>query len=182
MTLPTPDKIIAANVARFREARGWTQNDLAKRLGVNKHLVLDYEGRRTDREQRPFRWSELIALCYVLEVTMFELVLPADSETLIDLTSTNIMQVAAIRVAWGPGPVGTANREDLGLGLFGASGDGLLEAESLSTLAKFADDATSVRREIVDKVWKSVVDGIRDLAEKYPGLTMTEAIDKEEEE
>jgi transcriptional regulator with XRE-family HTH domain len=78
-----PDKIIAANVARFRKAKGWSLEDLAKRLRVTYRLALEFEGRLglEDREQRPFRWSELIALMEALEVSVEELTQPLRETT-----------------------------------------------------------------------------------------------------
>ena len=70
----TLDQVVAANVKRIRKIRRLSIDALAHRLGVNRHVVYDFEGRRRDRPQRPFRWVELVGLCSALQVTLFELV------------------------------------------------------------------------------------------------------------
>jgi len=78
----TPDEVIAANVRRFRQARGWSQETLAKTLtfrghASTRHRILQMEGSRSDRSPS-FSWSLLIALADLFDVTVFDLVLPDD--------------------------------------------------------------------------------------------------------
>ena len=72
----TLDEIIAAKVLRLRGERGWSIPDLARVLNVGRQVVHEMEGSREDRQQRGFKWTDLVALCGALETTLFELVLP----------------------------------------------------------------------------------------------------------
>lgn len=74
----TLDQVIAYNVRRLREERGWSRGWLAAYLGVGRHYVYDLEGGRADRSQREFKWSDLVGLCAVFQVTLFDLVLPPE--------------------------------------------------------------------------------------------------------
>lgn len=173
----TPDGVIADNITRIREAKGWTQTQLAERLGRSKHVVLDYEGRRKGRRQRPFRWSELIELCYLLDVTLYELVLPADRDTEIDIVSQSeaMSHLPAVKVS-----LGSPGSKDLGLRLFGVPGDDLLEADKLKTFAGVVAYASDQRRENLKKFLEGLVTFAQDLADS--GFrTLQEAVEAEEE-
>jgi transcriptional regulator with XRE-family HTH domain len=74
----TLDEIIASNVQRLRNTKGWTVTELARELGVSRLVVYDMEGSRDDRQQREFKWSDLVALCGALNTVLFELVLPQE--------------------------------------------------------------------------------------------------------
>ena len=172
----TPDRVIVENIKRLRKEKGWTQTKLAKRLGVSKHVVLDYEGRREGRRQRPFKWSELIELCYLLDVTLYELVLPPDRDTRIDITSkaAALGELPAVEVS-----LGLPTRKDLGLRLFGAPGHMLLKAEMVKKFAGIVADASDRRREKLEKFEEAVGTFLQDLADS--GRSLREAIEDEEE-
>lgn len=72
------DEFVAANVKRIREDREWSTAELADRLSIGRHVARDYERPRKGAEQRQFLWSEIVSLCAVLDVTIFELVLPRE--------------------------------------------------------------------------------------------------------
>lgn len=72
----TIDEVVAFNMRRLRKVRRIPQVELAKRLDVSRHHIYEMEGRRSDRRQREFRWSEIVALCEALSTNVYELVLP----------------------------------------------------------------------------------------------------------
>lgn len=72
------DGAVAANVKRLREERKWSTADLAGRLGVGRHITRDYERPRKGAPQRQFLWEEIVNLCAVFNVTIFQLVLPPE--------------------------------------------------------------------------------------------------------
>lgn len=72
----TLDEVIAANVRALRRRDNLRVEALAAKLGIGAAVVRDMERPRTDRGQREFRWSELVALCAAFNVTLFDLVLP----------------------------------------------------------------------------------------------------------
>lgn len=172
----TPDGVIVDNIIRIREEKGWTQTKLAKRLGVSKHVVFDYEGRRKGRRQRSFKWSELIELCYLLDVTLYELVLPPDRDTRIDvLESEALGDLPAVEVS-----LGLPDSNDLGLRLFGVPGDQLLDLEQLKRFAGYVAHASDRRRENLKKLEEAIRTLAQDLVDS--GFrTLREAIDDEEE-
>ena len=172
----TPDGVIADNITRLREnKKDWTQTELAKNLRVSKHVVLDYEGRRKGRRQRPFRWSELIELCYLLDVTLYELVLPPDRDTRIDVSESEALgELPAVEVS-----LGNPGSKDLGLRLFGVPGDDLLEADKLKKFAGIVAYASDRRRENLKKFEEAIRTLAQDLVDS--GFrTLREAIDDEE--
>ena len=173
--MTTLDQVIASNVTRLREANRWTMNDLADRLGVSRHVVLAYEGRRADRgAQRPFRWTELVTLCYALEVTLYELVLPADSDTEVRDPAFGPLKVLEV-VA-----LGWPRRNDLGYGLFGLPGETLLHIDTLKGFEKWVQKETDRRLEVLHRAeagLRDMVDMMRKIAEKRPGITGKELLD-----
>lgn len=70
------DEVVAANLRRIREEKGLSVAELAEALGVGRHAVYDFERPRKGAQQRQFLWSEIVNLCAVFDVTIFELVLP----------------------------------------------------------------------------------------------------------
>ena len=146
----TLDQVIAGNVTRFREAKEWTMQDLADRLKLSRHDVLAYEGRRADRKQRPFRWSELVALCYGLDVTLYELVLPADSHTHVREPALLHLKMSDVS------EFGFPNRSDLGITLFGISGDSLLDEAHVKTFAGLVQQEMERRREALEPLWAAL--------------------------
>ena len=141
------DQVIAGNVTRLREAQGWTMQDLADRLDVRRHDVLAYEGRKADRPQRSFRWPELVSLCYAFKVTLYELVLPADSHT--EVREPALLHFPVGEVAFG---FGWPRRAGLGLRLFGISGDVLLEEVTLKRFETYVQEETERTAEEIDRV------------------------------
>ena len=64
----TPNAVIAWNVRRLRRERGWTQAELADRIGIIRELISNYERQRI----RP-NYEMVIRLAFALEVTTDEL-------------------------------------------------------------------------------------------------------------
>ena len=175
----TLDEVIARNVTRLRKAKEWTMPTLARKLEVTRHDVLAYEGRRHDRPQRPFRWSELVELCYIFGVTLYELVLPADSDSGVDVGETALGGLLARDVA-----IGMPRREDLGLGLFGVSGDELFKQGVLKMFANAAREAGEKRAEILQAVNAGILEAMqvaREIAKLRPGMTFQDLVKMEEE-
>ena len=76
------DEVVGENVKRLRRSRKMTAAGLADELTdwtgwrYTRYTVLDLEGRR----ERQVRWSELVALCNIFKVPLWELVLPHGDE------------------------------------------------------------------------------------------------------
>ncbi len=171
----TLDQVIASNVHRLRNEKHWTRQDLADRLGVTRHVVRDYEGRRAGRAQRPFRWTEIVALCYVLRVTLYELVLPADSDT--EVQDPALYPFPIGDVAGGGWP----RRHDLGYGLFGVPGDKLLDAVNLKTFETWVQKETDRRTKALDQAaagLRDMADVVQKIGEKRPGITGRELLER----
>lgn len=165
----TPDEVIARNVTRFRERKGWAQTVLADRLGLSKDVVLLYEGRRKGRSQRPFRWSELVELCYALDCTLYELVFPNDPDTKVDLvTDSGLGKSLKTEMPLMISPDGRAGprSSELGLRLFGVPGDELLEADDLK---EDIEKATEMRRAIAQEIQDKWAEYGRQLEVMFPG-------------
>ena len=171
----TLDRVIASNVHRLRKEKRWTMKELADRLGVRRHDVLAYEGRRADRAQRPFRWTELVALCYALKVTLYELVFPADSDTEVQdpaLYPFPIGDVAGF---------GWPRRNDLGHGLFGIPGEDLFKIVNLKRFETWVQKETDRRTKALDQAaaeLRDMADMVRKIGEKRPGITGYELLER----
>jgi DNA-binding Xre family transcriptional regulator len=179
----TPDEVIARNVTRIRKRKKWKKTFLADRLGVSKHVVHAYEGGRVanaeepgqeGRAQRPFRWKELVELCYVLECTLYELVLPNDPDTKVDLIHDSVLgesPITEMPLLNSPdGGVGPRS-EEIGLRLFRYPGDKLLESDMLKELV---DKETEKRRAAAQQIQDSFAEYLRRLEEMFPdGLSVT---------
>jgi transcriptional regulator with XRE-family HTH domain len=153
MKTPTPDQIIATNVRRFRTSKGWSQKHLGQLLGAPKTLVMDYEGRRSGRSQRPFRWSDLIAIAIALEITLYQLVSPQEAGTPIDLEAMS---------SWDQ-PL-TMQRAAFGQLLFGISGDDLVDGILLRRFGESTATEATRRNEIVDQMVENLEEALRKLA------------------
>lgn len=77
----TPNEIAAANLRRLRKARGWTQQDLAKRWGVSQTVVSDTEGRGRKRVPRVITINDAVVLAGVFEVSVIDLITLAPCAT-----------------------------------------------------------------------------------------------------
>ena len=187
----TPDEIIARNVTRLREQeqRGWSKSSLARRLGVTKHVVHAYEGGRVTnaeesgqegRAQRPFRWQELIELCYVLGCTLYELVLPNDPDTRVDVIHDSILGeniVPDMPLLSSPDGQTGPRSEELGLRLFRYPGDKLLESDKLKVLV---DKESERRRVVAQEMQDKFAEFGRQIEEMFPhGLSGTITDDPE---
>ena len=91
---PTIDEVVAHNLRSLREGRGLSRPGLAKQLnatsggGWNEWRIIDLEGARSpNRPPRPITWPEIVALSFTLDVTMFEIVLPSDIESAVEISS-----------------------------------------------------------------------------------------------
>ena len=150
--------------------------ELADRLGVRRHDVLAYEGRRADRAQRPFRWTELVTLCYALKVTLYELVLPADSDTEVHdpaLYPFPIVDVAGF---------GWPRRNDLSHGLFGLPGEDLFKIVNLKGFEKWVQKETDRRTKDLHRYAAGLRDMAAEMIEKYPGMTGREVVELERDQ
>jgi hypothetical protein len=91
---PTIDEVVAHNLRKLREGLGLSRARLAKQLnatgggGWSTWRIIDLEGARSpDRPPRPITWPEIVALSFTLDVTMFEIVLPSDIESAVNISS-----------------------------------------------------------------------------------------------
>ena len=111
----------------------------------------------------------------MLDVTLYELVLPPDRDTRIDVSESEALgELPAIEVS-----LGSPGSKDLGLRLFGVPGDDLLELPKLKNFAKWVANASDERRKIVEAWTEALRTGLLDLADS--GFrTLREAIDDEE--
>jgi hypothetical protein len=100
----TIDGVVAANILRLREEHGLSRAALAKRLTETTGSewttwrIIDLEGKRSPgRPPSPVAWAELVALAVGFDVTIYELVLPADRDDFIEVATPSVT---------GPGPFG----------------------------------------------------------------------------
>lgn len=91
---PTIDEIVARNLRSLREDMELSREGLAKRLNGSggrrwsAWRIIDLEGARSpDRPPRPITWPEIVAISFALDVTVFEIVLPRDTETAVAVSS-----------------------------------------------------------------------------------------------
>jgi hypothetical protein len=100
----TIDGVVAANILRLREEHELSRAALAKRLTETTGSewtawrIIDLEGKRSpERPPSPVAWAELVALAVGFDVTIYELVLPADRDDFIEVATPS---------ATSPGPYG----------------------------------------------------------------------------
>lgn len=92
-TMSTPQENVAANVARFRERHGWTQQQLADLLSSyglhwNRSAIAKIE---TGPQGRQVTVDELCALAFALGVPVVRLLLPLDDEDSLRITPNTTM-------------------------------------------------------------------------------------------
>jgi hypothetical protein len=82
---PTVDDVVARNLRRIRESHGLSRKGLAKQLnevagsGWTEWRIIDLEGARSpNKPPSPITWAEIVSLAFVLDVTVFEFVMPPD--------------------------------------------------------------------------------------------------------
>ena len=88
----TLNEVVAENIKRLRtsDSRRWTATELAEKLTVvlelsyTRFTVADLEGRR----EREIRWSEVVAMCSIFDVPLWELVLPQKGDRVMTRTLT----------------------------------------------------------------------------------------------
>jgi len=76
--IKTLDEIVADNLKALLERLDWSVPELAESMDVPRQLVYDFIRPRGNRGQRPFRWTELVAICTSLQVSLEHLVLPPE--------------------------------------------------------------------------------------------------------
>ena len=70
--------VVAANMARFRKARGWTQEDFGRRLGGWSKAAVSAAERSVDgRRVRAFAIDDVVKIAATLGVTVTDLITPA---------------------------------------------------------------------------------------------------------
>ncbi len=147
--LKSVDEVVAYNVRRLREEKGLSVAQLAERLPVGRHVVYDYERPRQGSEQRQFLWKEIFFLCAVLDVTLFELVLPPAGVDLEHFESGRSVQEAAERADLGElASLRMDARTELAFILFGVDAKHVQPAV-LRKLAEKVDAEHSRRQEII---------------------------------
>jgi len=169
----TLDDVIGKNVRDRRKELGMSQEDLAEKLECSRHRVMQLEGMSKGQGRRPaFTWATLVALCYVLDVTLHQLVLPADSDTEIALTQTPgvpDLPAEAVSGMWEP-----LTRNAFGLSLFGLPGDVLLKAVMLEVFSDKITKEINARRDEWQEMLDELLAYVQATAEKYPGKTNRE--------
>ena len=131
-TEPTLDDVIARNMRTLREDRAWTQGELAEWLGYSRHRVMDLEGANKRRRPR-FTWETLVALCDVLDCALWDLVLPAEGDT-VDIRGVRDRRLEGWRKDSRRHQIDHVTRNDLARWLF------TLDAEHLDQMGKYRLD------------------------------------------
>ena len=161
------NQVIGRNIRRLRQEKGWTQEYLAHALLTNLKgkvpgrytvwTVRDLEGRR----EREVRWHELAVLCYVLDVPLWDLILPVGT----DLVDTTAVPGESHSPSPAHDPAYTVfeteppDRDDIAVLLFNVTSDklgvGVLDQESRR---RYEDEQRAVRdslaaemRQLIDR-------------------------------
>lgn len=187
----TLDDVIAVNVRNRRKELGLSQAALAEKLRCSRHRVIELEGGSKKRGRRPaFNWETLVTLCYALNVTLYQLVLPAlpdaDADSEIDADpKIDVMQTGIILHRNTEETLHGLRREELGLRVFGVSGDVLLEADTLSVFSRYIAEAADESRDRLRKFGDVVVAAAADLIARSPDdwtISLRELLDDYERE
>ena len=72
----TEAEILGMNIRKYRQAKGWTQTDLAMRIGLSKDYLSKVEKGRVES----ISFKRLVAICDALDIQLFQLVMK-DSES-----------------------------------------------------------------------------------------------------
>ena len=104
MRTPTINQLIASNIRRIREIdRGLTRQQLAERMTaitgeeVKPHRIIDLEGARSkSREPATAGWGDLTALAIALEVKIYDLVLPPDDQSRVQLSTVSWSETVSL--------------------------------------------------------------------------------------
>jgi hypothetical protein len=82
---PTVNDVVASNLRTLRESRGLSRSGLVKQLNEvagddwTQWRIIDLEGARSpNKPPSPITWAEIVSLTFVLDVTVFEIVMPPD--------------------------------------------------------------------------------------------------------
>lgn len=82
---PTVNDVVARNLRRIRESQGLSRKGLANQLNEvaggswSEWRIIDLEGARSpNKPPSPITWAEIVNLAFVLDVTVFEIVMPPD--------------------------------------------------------------------------------------------------------
>lgn len=153
----TLDVAIARNVKRLREEKKWSRRTLAKVLHVSANRVSDMEEPREGREQREFRWWELVALCGALDCTLYELVLPKEGEQLV--RSSKVPLVVAELDDGGFGKAVVGNRDEMAWRLFGLPPN---YVNDKGLMKRLRESATTEAGKLVTELmasWKEAANG-----------------------
>ena len=172
----TLDEIVASNVAELRKARGLSVAKLAVRLGVARTTVYDMEGRADRRRQREFRWSELVALCAVLDTNLYQLVLPGKGVEISDkrpflVTDGDSPDIAVYH------PNVKIGRDGLGWRLFGIGGDKINPEHPAETFAEEHNRRITRLEQVLGLGAKTRFDQRRHVDEPLPLTTEIDLFD-----
>jgi hypothetical protein len=85
----TLDQVFANNLRLLREGRGWSRRMLTEKLAIASDRpwpvskIIDLEGGRTGKPPASVQWRDLVTLCLVFGVPLWDLVLPKPGEAVI---------------------------------------------------------------------------------------------------
>ncbi|MCL1598075.1 MAG: helix-turn-helix domain-containing protein [Actinomycetia bacterium] len=91
---PTPDEIVGTNIKRLREDRGYSQDHMAESLGRSKGWL---SPREKGRKVSP---SDMYDICVVLDVTVFDLMLPPPARSRAEMDSESTRILSERRTIW----------------------------------------------------------------------------------
>jgi hypothetical protein len=136
------DEVVGGNLRRLREAqkpRKWSRKRLAEEYNRiappgsrewNRWRVEDLERSRPGRSTAPILWSELVTLCIVFGVLLWDLVLPAEGE---EVTIAKVFRDAD---GWRLSSTNYLEGPELGRILSGIPADYLADREAMKRLVE----------------------------------------------
>ncbi len=146
----TLDEVVSYNVRRL--SKGFSVTELARRLDVGRGRVYDMRRARPGKPQRQFLWTDLVALCAALDVTLFDLVLPPAEFEVVGEGAGFLVGDWEEVVAWSPAKGGAdvviqkhVGRDGAALRLFGVPKGIAPDPEKLSQLKETMKEEISRR-------------------------------------
>lgn len=153
----TLDEVVSENIRRLRGAqkpKGWSRVKLADRFNKyrpdntrewNEWRVLDLEGGRPGTASSPVWWHELVTLCIIFDVLLWDLVLPTDDREIIlsgDSLATDGWQVTQTHLVKAP---------ELGEIVSGIAGKYVADPEKMQELKETFNKENVTVVEILDQ-------------------------------
>jgi len=167
------DEIVAKNLDSLIEKRGETIANMARDLGVSRAQVYDMLKVRPGRPQREFKWSEIVRLASLLDVLVFDLVLPPEDVVLDAGQWVTRFQSADL---WDMPDdetehlhVGALTRAEVGLALFGLPGD-YLSQESVKRMRRERELSKEQRSQAVAEELDTLMRGLEEIQERAKSL------------